>query len=56
MTIETAVMEQEIFKGLEKGNQVLKEIHQEMNMEAVDKLMDDTADAIAYQNVVDKMY
>ena len=37
--------------GLKNGNSVLKEIHKEMSLEAVEKLMDDTADAIAYQNV-----
>jgi hypothetical protein len=29
----------------------LKEIHKEMSVEAVQKLMDDTVDAIEYQNV-----
>ena len=40
-----------MLKGLEQGNHVLKEIHQEMSVEAVQKLMEDTAEAIAYQNV-----
>ena len=30
---------------------MLKEINKEMSLEAVEKLMDDTADAIAYQEV-----
>ena len=37
--------------GLQQGAAVLKEINQEMSLERVEKLMDDTADAIAYQNV-----
>lgn len=37
--------------GLKNGNAVLKEIHKEMSLEDVERLMDDTADAIAYQNV-----
>jgi hypothetical protein len=36
---------------LKKGNDVLNEIHKETSVEAVEKLMDDTAEAIAYQNV-----
>lgn len=38
-------------EGLSNGNAVLKEIHNEMSLEDVERLMDDTADAIAYQNV-----
>lgn len=38
-------------EGLKQGNDVLKEIHKETSIEAVEKLMDDTAEAIAYQNV-----
>lgn len=30
---------------------MLKEINQEMSLESVEKLMEDTADAIAYQEV-----
>jgi len=37
--------------GLQQGSAVLKEINKEMSLEAVEKLMDDTADAIAYQEV-----
>ncbi len=45
-------MEQELLKGIEQGTAVLKEIQQEMSLEKVEKLMDDTADAIAYQQVI----
>jgi charged multivesicular body protein 6 len=37
---------------LKSGNAVLNEIHKETSVEAVEKLMDDTAEAIAYQNVM----
>jgi len=37
--------------GLQQGSAVLKEINKEMSLESVEKLMDDTADAIAYQQV-----
>jgi charged multivesicular body protein 6 len=37
--------------GLKKGNEVLNQIHKEMNIADVEKLMDDTQEAIEYQNV-----
>ena len=40
--------------GLQQGHAVLKEINQEMSVESVEKLMEDTADAIAYQEVSQK--
>ena len=37
--------------GSKQGNEVLKEIHKEMNIESVEKLLDETAEARAYQQV-----
>lgn len=37
--------------GLQQGNDVLKELHEEMTVENVEKLMGETADAVAYQQV-----
>ncbi len=37
--------------GLQQGNAVLKEIHKEMNPESVERLMEETAEAQAYQRV-----
>ncbi|KAI8149080.1 Snf7 family [Fennellomyces sp. T-0311] len=54
-SIEYAIVEKEIMEGLKNGNSVLKEIHKEMSLEAVEKLMDDTADAIAYQNEIEEL-
>jgi charged multivesicular body protein 6 len=45
------LVEKDVVFGLQQGNKVLKEIHKEMSLEAVEKLMQDTSDAIAYQNV-----
>ncbi|KAJ3186949.1 Vacuolar protein sorting-associated protein 20 [Gaertneriomyces sp. JEL0708] len=53
--IEFALVEKDIFQGLANGNAVLKQIHEEMSLEAVEKLMDDTADAIAYQAEIDNL-
>jgi len=42
--------------GLQQGTNVLKEIHKEMGgLEHVEKLMGDTAEAIAYQQEVSDM-
>ncbi|KAI9363205.1 Snf7-domain-containing protein [Pilaira anomala] len=54
-SIEYALVEKEVLEGLKTGNSVLNEIHKETSVEAVEKLMDDTADAIAYQNEIDEM-
>jgi len=40
-----------VLDGLRQGNEVLKQIHKEMNIESVEKLLDETADAQAYQRV-----
>jgi len=54
-SIEYALVEKQVLDGLAKGNEVLKEIHKEMSVEAVQKLMDDTADAIEYQNEINEI-
>lgn len=38
-------------EGLKKGNAVLGDLQREMSLDEVEKLMSDTAEAIAYQNV-----
>lgn len=37
--------------GLKQGNEVLKEIHKEMNLETVEKLLGETQEAREYQRV-----
>ncbi|CAM0135031.1 Vacuolar protein sorting-associated protein 20 [Umbelopsis sp. WA50703] len=54
-SIEYAVVEKQVVEGIQQGNEVLKEIHKEMSIESVQKLMDDTADAIEYQNEIDEI-
>lgn len=44
-------MELEVFNGLRKGNEILGEIQKEMSLEEVEMLMQETAEAIDYQNV-----
>ncbi|KAF9995723.1 Vacuolar protein sorting-associated protein 20 [Modicella reniformis] len=54
-SIEHALVEKQVFEGLSAGNQVLKELHKEMSLADVEKLMDETAESIAYQNEIDEM-
>ncbi|ORX56952.1 hypothetical protein DM01DRAFT_311832 [Hesseltinella vesiculosa] len=53
-SIEYALVEKQVMEGLKKGNTVLQDIHKEMSLEDVEKLMDDTAEAIAYQEEIDQ--
>lgn len=50
-SIEFAQVEVQVVEGLKTGNKILKELQAEVSIEDVEKLMDDTAEAIAYQNV-----
>lgn len=54
-SIEFALVEKDILFGLQQGNKVLKTIHAEMSLEDVEKLMEETAEAVAYQNEIDQM-
>ncbi|OAA33707.1 SNF7 family protein [Moelleriella libera RCEF 2490] len=50
--VEFALIQKDVVFGLQQGTKVLKEIHAEMGgLENVEKLMGETADAIAYQKV-----
>lgn len=50
--VEFALIQKDVVFGLQQGTKVLNEIHAEMGgLENVEKLMGDTAEAIAYQNV-----
>lgn len=54
-SIEFALIEKDIVFGLKQGNDVLKQIHKEMTLEAVEKLMDETQEGIRYQKEVSEM-
>ncbi|KAH8923173.1 hypothetical protein BT69DRAFT_1219350 [Atractiella rhizophila] len=54
-SIEFALIEKDVMFGLQQGNDVLKELNKELSIEKVEKLMDDTAEAIAYQREVDEL-
>jgi charged multivesicular body protein 6 len=51
-SVEFALIQKDVVFGLQQGTKVLAEIHREMGgIEHVEKLMGETADAIAYQRV-----
>ncbi|KAI0013277.1 charged multivesicular body protein 6 [Xylariaceae sp. FL0662B] len=54
--VEFALIQKDVVFGLQQGTAVLREIHAEMGgIEHVEKLMGETADAIAYQKEVSDM-
>lgn len=51
-SVEFALVQKDVVFGLQQGTKVLQEIHKEMGgIDHVEKLMGETADAIAYQQV-----
>ncbi|ESZ90119.1 SNF7 family protein [Sclerotinia borealis F-4128] len=55
-SVEFALVQKDVVFGLQQGTNVLKQIHMEMGgLDHVEKLMGETADAIAYQQAVSDM-
>ena len=55
-SVEFALIQKDIIYGLEQGTNVLKSIHREIGgIDHVEKLMGDTAEAIAYQEEISDM-
>ncbi|KAL5534115.1 hypothetical protein ACEPAG_576 [Sanghuangporus baumii] len=54
-TIEFSLVQVSVLHGLKQGNEVLKEIHREMNPESVERLLEETAEARAYQQEIGEM-
>lgn len=51
-SVEFAMVQKDVVFGLQEGTRVLKEIQREMGgLEQVEKLMGETAEAVAYQQV-----
>ncbi|SOV05503.1 related to VPS20 - myristoylated subunit of the endosomal sorting complex [Ustilago sp. UG-2017a] len=54
-SIEFSQIQQSVMLGLQQGNAVLKQIHKEINPESVERLLEETAEAQAYQRQIDEM-
>lgn len=53
--IEFALVQKDVMYGLQQGNEVLKTINKEMSLDKVERIMDKSAEAVAYQNEVSEM-
>ncbi|XP_023672702.1 charged multivesicular body protein 6 [Paramormyrops kingsleyae] len=53
--IEFAQIEMKVIEGLKIGNDCLKKMHEVMSIEEVERIMDETQDAIEYQREIDDM-
>ncbi|KAF8634498.1 hypothetical protein AX15_000934 [Amanita polypyramis BW_CC] len=54
-TIEFSLVEVSVLHGLKQGNEVLMEIHKELSIENVEKLLQETHEAQQYQREVSEM-
>jgi len=54
-TIEWETQQLKVFDALKEGNQALKKLNEEMPLEEVEKLMEDTQEAIEYQEELSQL-
>ncbi|EJF66970.1 hypothetical protein DICSQDRAFT_164805 [Dichomitus squalens LYAD-421 SS1] len=54
-TIEFSLVEVSVLHGLQQGNVALKEIHKELNIENVERVLEETQEAREYQREIDEM-
>lgn len=53
--IEFAQIEAKVLLGLKSGNEALNKMHKLMSLENVEKIMDDTREAVEYQQQIDDL-
>lgn len=53
--MEFAQIEIKVIQGLKVGNECLKKMHEVMSVEEVERIMDETQDAVEYQKQIDDM-
>lgn len=54
-SIEEADMQNAVVKGLKAGNQALKQINQMFSVDEVEKIMDETQEAVQYQEEISRI-
>ncbi|XP_049633226.1 charged multivesicular body protein 6 [Suncus etruscus] len=54
-SIEFAQIEMKVLQGLQFGNECLKKMHQVMSMEEVERILDETQEAVEYQRQIDEL-
>ena len=55
LSIENAQIQKNVYEALKEGNEYLKNLNKELTVEDVNKLMEDTAEAIEYQQEVGRI-
>ncbi|XP_051925510.1 charged multivesicular body protein 6 [Hippocampus zosterae] len=53
--LEFAQIEKKVLDGLRVGNECLKKMHEVMSIEEVERILDETQDAVEYQRQIDEM-
>merc|ERR1712168_175228 len=53
--VEFAQVEIRVVEGLKQGNEALKQLHDVMKIEDVERIMDETKEAVEYQNEIDAL-
>uniref|UniRef100_A0A3Q3W3T8 Charged multivesicular body protein 6a n=1 Tax=Mola mola TaxID=94237 RepID=A0A3Q3W3T8_MOLML len=53
--LEFAQIERKVVDGLKVGNECLRKMHEVMSIEEVERIMDETQDAVEYQRQIDEM-
>ncbi|CCG84686.1 protein of unknown function [Taphrina deformans PYCC 5710] len=53
--IEFSLVEKDVLYGLAQGNKVLKDIHKELSIDKVERILDEGADAVAYQEEISQL-
>ncbi|XP_061562555.1 charged multivesicular body protein 6-like isoform X1 [Phycodurus eques] len=53
--LEFAQIEKKVIDGLRVGNECLKKMHEVMSIEEVERILDETQDAVEYQRQIDEM-
>ena len=53
--VEVAEQQQQVLKAMQAGTDLLKQINSEMSLQDVEQLMDDTAEAIAFQEELNQI-